>query len=96
MIVLSRAVGGEILGQSRNQLRILRPVVQCATRKNDGRPAVPARRLKHDRRMSADLLQLLGDEKAIIHIGDDDRLGKNLPVPEHGDVAALFCSHHTP
>ena len=44
-----------------------------ARRDGDRRTRVAARRLQHDVGLRADLAQLVGDEEAVVEIGDDDR-----------------------
>ena len=51
----------------------------------DGRGAVAPFRLEQDRRLGADLLQLLGDAEAIVEIGDDDRRVEDRPVADELD-----------
>ena len=51
-------------------------------RRADGRGAVAPLRLEQDRRLGADLLQLLGDPEAIVEIGDDDRRLENRAVAD--------------
>ena len=78
--VLKHMVGGE---HSDNRLRIVgrRPGGRCA----DGGGAVAPVRLEQDHRLGANLPQLLGDPKAIVEIGDDDRRIKHGGVADHAD-----------
>ena len=54
-------------------------------RDRDGGPGIAARRLEDDHRLRADFLELLAHEKAVVAIGDDDRLLEDrIADPPHG------------
>ena len=78
--VLKDVVGCE---HSHDRLRIAgrRPGGRGADR---GRAVTPLR-LEQDRRLGADLPQLLGDPKAIVEIGDDDRRIEHRRIANHAD-----------
>ena len=78
--VLKDVVGCE---HSHDRLRIAgrRPGGRGADR---GRAVAPLR-LEQDRRLGADLPQLLGDPKAIVEIGDDDRRIEHRRIANHAD-----------
>ena len=78
--VLKHMVGGEH-GDDRLRIMGRRPGGRGA----DGGGAVAPVRLEHDRRLGADLPQLLGDAKAVVEIGDDHRRIEHRGIAHHAD-----------
>ena len=78
--VLEHMVGG----QHRHHRRGI-PPRRPGRRRPDRRGAVAPLRLEQDRRLGADLLQLLGDPKTIVEIGDHHRRLEDRPVADQGD-----------
>ena len=78
--VLKDVVGREH-GHDRLRIAGRRPGGRGADR---GRAVAPLR-LEQDRRLGADLPQLLGDAKAIVEIGDDDRRIEHRRIADHAD-----------
>ena len=62
-----------MVGGEHDDDRVGRAARGEARRDGDRRTRVAARRLQHDVGLRADLAQLVGDEEAVIEIGDDDR-----------------------
>ena len=78
--VLKHMVGGEH-GDNRPRIVGRRP---CGRGADSGGAVAPVR-LEQDHRLGADLPQLLGDAKAIVEIGDDDRRIEHGRVADHAD-----------
>ena len=76
----------DMIGSERDDQRIAVAQAREGGAGADRRAGIATRRLEQDVRLDPDLRQLLGDEKAIIAVGDDDRPAEQRGIghPLHG------------
>ena len=68
-----RGIGDDVIGGKRNHERIAVALGRKGGARRDRRAGIAPQRLQQDVGLDADGGELLGDEKAILGVGDDDR-----------------------